>query len=96
MVAEQLVPWGGVSRQGVPAGSYLVSLHAVLLRAARHGGGDPVPALGRGDGEGLQGLLQELLLISGPGHRVSSPWEQQSIVRDSTDSQGSLKSGPGS
>ena len=67
--------------------SYLVSLHAVLLGTARHGGGDPVPALGRGDGEGLQGLLQELLLLSGPGHRVSRPWAHRSVELDT---QGSL------
>ena len=59
----------------------LVALHAVLLAAVVHGLGDAVPALGGGGVVGLHGLLQQLLLLCGPGRRVGARLSQLGLRR---------------
>ena len=51
-------------------GQLLVSLHAVLLRPVGHGLSDPVPPLGGRGWECFERLLQQLLLVRGPGRVV--------------------------
>ena len=53
-------------------GQLLVSLHAVFLGPGGHGLGDPVPPLGGRGRECLERLLQQLLLVRGPGRVVNS------------------------
>lgn len=60
--------------------SNLVSLHAVFLGASGHGVGDLLPALRCGHRERLQRLLQQLLLLCGPGGGVglsANSWRER-------------------